>query len=98
MQEQRLSVSHVSRAARLGSGLVLSYLRYSPIERGKWRLLRMANRFLVVRLTPHVVMHIQGMSNVEVEIARKGIFEGETVEFDLLKGPKGFQAANVVRV
>ncbi|MGA9805226.1 MAG: hypothetical protein WBQ46_18405 [Terriglobales bacterium] len=23
--------------------------------------------------------------------------EGETVEFDLLKGPKGFQAGNVVR-
>src|SRR5205823_4877646 len=24
--------------------------------------------------------------------------EGDTVEFDLMKGPKGFQAANVVRV
>ena len=28
----------------------------------------------------------------------RNLNEGETVEFDLLKGPKGFQAGNVVRV
>jgi FkbM family methyltransferase len=65
------------------SNLVLGYVRHCPVERGKWRLMRMANRFLVVRLAPDVFMRIAGTSNVEMEIARKGVFEGETVELFL---------------
>jgi FkbM family methyltransferase len=88
LQQHRLPVPGVSLGARLCSGLVLSYLRYSPIERGKWRLLRMANRFLVVRLAPGVFIQVQGMSHVEKEIAHKGIYEAETVELFLkLLGP-----------
>jgi FkbM family methyltransferase len=69
--------------ARFVSRIVLAYVRYCPIERGKWRLLRIANQFLVVRLGPNVLMRIAGMSNVEMAIARNGMFEGETVELFL---------------
>ena len=39
-----------------------------------------------------VFVHFFAIQNVY-----RSLNEGETVEFDLLKGPKGFQAANVVR-
>jgi FkbM family methyltransferase len=95
MHTDRLRVSGAPLAARLASRLVLGYLRHCPVERGKWRLLRMANRFLVVRLTPGVFIQIQGMSHVETEIAHKGIYEPETVELFLnLLGP-GMTALDV---
>jgi cold shock protein len=41
---------------------------------------------------------IQRSTGEDVFVHFSAIQEGETVEFDLLKGPKGFQAGNVVRV
>ena len=38
----------------------------------------------------------KGFSAIQ-ENGYRSLNEGETVEFDLLKGPKGFQAGNVVR-
>ena len=47
-------------------------------------------------LTLQDVHAAYGLSRVLFGISLE-VNEGETVEFDLLKGPKGFQAANVVR-
>lgn len=67
-----------SRLQRLASALVLHYVRRCPVERGKWRLLRLANRFLVVPLGRGAFVRVPGLSIVEREIVRHGVFEQET--------------------
>jgi FkbM family methyltransferase len=83
MQNHRRQLGGVPLAARLASKLVVGYVRHSPIERGKWRLIRMTNRFLVVQLAPGIFMRVSGTSNVEMAITRDGVFEAETVELFL---------------
>src|SRR5262245_30539798 len=95
MQADRLQPPGVPLATRLASSLVLGLVRYSPIERGKWRLMQMASRFLTVRLAPGVFMRIQGNSHVETAIARDGIFESETVELFLKLLAPGMTALDV---
>jgi hypothetical protein len=99
MQVHPSQIDGVPLVARLASGLVLGYFRHCPIKSGKGRLVRMANRFLVVRLADNVYMRIPGLSHVELAIARDGVFEGETVELFrrlLAPGMTGFDVgANV---
>jgi FkbM family methyltransferase len=65
---------------RLASNLVLAYLRHSPIERGKWRLMRLANTFLVVRLDSGELVRVTGLSHVERKLMLDGAFEPETLQ------------------
>ena len=37
-------------------------------------------------------------SNIVQESARRTLFEGEQVEFDITQGPKGLQAENIQRL
>jgi hypothetical protein len=69
----------VSRVNRLASSLVLGYLRHSPFERGKWRLMRSAGLSLLVELEPGLFIRPLGLSNLEVGIIRNRMFEPETV-------------------
>jgi FkbM family methyltransferase len=69
----------VNRVSRLASSLVLGYIRRSPFERGKYRLMRLVGPSLIVELEPGLFMRLRGLSAVEVEIIRRGMFEPETV-------------------
>ena len=64
---------------RLASSVLLGYLRYAPLERGKYRLMRLVGPFLLVELEPGLFIRPLGLSIVEVEIIRRGMFEPETV-------------------
>ncbi len=69
----------VSPVNRLASSVLLAYLRHCPVERGKWRLMRLVGPFLLVELEPALFIRPLGLSIVEVEIIRRGMFEPETV-------------------
>jgi FkbM family methyltransferase len=59
--------------------LVLGYLRHSPIERGKYRVMRLLGPSLLIELEPGLFIRPSGLSAVEVAIIRRGMFEPETV-------------------
>src|SRR5262249_36986176 len=71
------------------SALVCAYLRRFPIERGKYRLMKLATSwFLIVKLEPGLFSRIRGLSHVEASIIRNGLFEPETVRvFTALLSP-----------
>ena len=71
--------SRVNPLARLASAAILGYLRHAPLERGKYRLMRLAGPSLLVELEPGLFIRPLGLSAVEVGIIRSGMFEPETV-------------------
>lgn len=74
-----------SSFSRLTSALVCGYVRHSPIEKGKWRLLKWASSFLVLELEPGTFVRLSGSTSdsVEAAIVRRGIIEPEDVRFFL---------------
>jgi len=64
---------------RLASSVLLGYLRHVPFERGKYRLMRLFGPSLLIELEPGLFIRPMGLSFVEVEIIRRGMFEPETV-------------------
>ena len=63
----------------MASAAILGYLRHVPWERGKYRLVRLFGRSLLVELEPGLFIRPLGLSAVEVGIIRAGMFEPETV-------------------
>jgi hypothetical protein len=64
---------------RLASALILGDLRQAPLERGKWRLMRLFGPSLLVELEPGLFMRLLGISAVERGMIRSGWFEPDTV-------------------
>ncbi|HEV3164309.1 MAG TPA: hypothetical protein VGZ22_09790, partial [Isosphaeraceae bacterium] len=69
----------IGAVRKLASAVTLGYLRRVPIERGKWRLMRLANSFLVCQIEPGLFVRLSGLSHVEVKLFRDGVFEQETL-------------------
>lgn len=68
---------------------------FSVREKGKVKWFNGAKGYgFILRSTGEdVFVHFSAIQ----EVGYRTLNEGEMVEFDLVKGPKGFQAANVVR-
>jgi CspA family cold shock protein len=95
----RFSEGGFSRSKRNpGSGeqfFTISERSFSVREKGtvKWFNGAKGYGFIQRSTGEDVFVHFSAIQ----ENGYRTLNEGETVEFDLLKGPKGFQAANVVR-
>src|SRR5258706_3631881 len=63
------------------SAIVRAYVRHSPLERGKWRLLNWTRPYLVAKLEKDVLVPIWDLDDMELGLLLKGIFEPQDVEF-----------------
>ncbi len=66
--------------SRVASALVLGYVRHAPFERGKYRLMRLAGRSLLIELEPGLFIRPLGLSTLEREIILTGNHEPETIQ------------------
>jgi FkbM family methyltransferase len=65
---------------RLVSSALLAYMRHSPVERGKWRLMQSSLKRLIIELEPGLYIKPFRPDPVELDLIFKGTFEPETVE------------------
>jgi FkbM family methyltransferase len=69
---------------RLASSLVCGYVRRCPLDKGKWRLLRLASSFLVAEPEPGTFVRVRDLANpVELALVRRGLLEPEDVRLFL---------------
>jgi FkbM family methyltransferase len=64
---------------RLVSSALLAYMRHTPIERGKWRLMRASLPWLVFEVDPGLYLRPYRPDHVERELIFDGAFEPETL-------------------
>ena len=88
----------LDRNVREAGGDTMQYVRKERVvrEKGtvKWFNGAKGYGFIQRSTGEDVFVHFSAIQ----ENGYRSLNEGETVEFDLTKGPKGFQAANVQRV
>lgn len=74
---------------RLASAAALGYVHHFPIERGKYRLIRLLRSFLVVKLAPGIFIRVPDLDHIGYKIVREGMYEPETVRvFAALLSPR----------
>ncbi len=70
----------INPMSRVASALVLGYVRHAPFERGKYRLMRLVGRSLLIELEPGLFIRPLGLSTLEREIILTGNHEPETIQ------------------